>query len=207
MLLYPYIGLMEITRAKKRFVDYYIEQDFRNASLAYQRAYPKASYDTARVESSRLLAKPDIQEYMGSIIAEVLRRDKIPLEKRLFDFWMRRAFYDITEIIDLQGNIRLTEEELREKGLDVCVDSINRKTDAAGRETYTYKFADKDDAADHLQQYIQMIKRQSLDIGFTGPLPVMAVAEKEEADDGGGTGQGAGGGPDNDIMEAPAETG
>jgi phage terminase small subunit len=151
---------MAVTRAQKRFLDYYIGQDFRNATEAYRKAYPEASYDTARANSTKLLAKTYIQEYMSSIITEALEREKFPLEKRLFDYWVRRAFYDVTEIIDLHGKLKFTEEQLREKGLHVCIDSINRKTDAQGREIITYKFADKDKAADMLQRYIQMIREK-----------------------------------------------
>jgi phage terminase small subunit len=150
-------GGKEITRAKKKFIACFIANDFRNATGAYLKAYPKASYDTARANAAKLLANACVQEYLSSVIAEALRRDKIPLEKRIFDYWMKRAFYDITELIDLHGNVKLTEEELREKGLEVCIDSINQKASAQGETVVTYKFADKDRAAEMLQKYIQMI--------------------------------------------------
>jgi phage terminase small subunit len=156
---------MSIARAQKQFVARFIEQDFRNATEAYLYAYPKAAYHTARVEAARLLAKPSIRNYMGDVISEALKREKIPLEKRLFDYWMRRAFYDVTEIIGLNGTLKLTEEELREKGLHACIDSVNKKVNARGETTITYKFADKDKAADMLQKYIQMIHEKiELDI-------------------------------------------
>jgi LPS O-antigen subunit length determinant protein (WzzB/FepE family) len=87
---------------------------------------------------------------------------------------MKRAFYDVTGIIDLNGNLQITGEELREKGLDACIDSINKKTDAQGREIITYKFADKDRAADMLQRYIQMIKDpvQESKIDFKGSVNI-----------------------------------
>jgi phage terminase small subunit len=142
-----------ITRAQRKFIAYYVEQDFRNATGAYIRAYPEASYDTAKVEASKLLTKPNIQEHMSTVLAEALQREKIPLEKRLFNYWVRRAFYDITEIIDLHGTIKLTEEQLREKGLEVCIDSINRKIDARGHEIITYKFADRCPAHAELAEF------------------------------------------------------
>jgi hypothetical protein len=198
---------MAVTRAQKRFLDYYIEQDFKNASEAYLKAYPEASYDTARANSTRLLARTYIQEHLSATIADVLRREKVPLEKRIFDYWMRRAFYDITEIIDTKGNMRLDDGELRERGLSVCIDSINKKTDSHGNVTIVYKFADKDAAAEHLQQYIQMIKRQSLEIELAGPLPLLAFTEKEEYLDGSPDGPGDSLGPDSAALEAPAEAG
>jgi phage terminase small subunit len=104
------------------------------------------------------LKKPEIQEEISKQIEALLERAKIPLEKKLFDFWMKRAFYDVTEIIDLDGKVKLTEAELRDKGLHVCIDSINKKVNAQGVTIVTYEFADKDKAAETLQRYIQMIK-------------------------------------------------
>jgi phage terminase small subunit len=110
-----------MTKARKNFVNYYIEQDFKNATEAYKRAYPNASYETAKVEASRLLTKPNIQEHMSAVIAEVLQREKIPLEKRILDTWVKRAFFDLAEIIDSKGALIHPLEELSRQGLSVCV--------------------------------------------------------------------------------------
>jgi hypothetical protein len=109
-----------------------------------------------------------IQEYLSAVIAETLRREKIPLEKRIFDYWMKWAFYDITEIISIDGKMKLTDKKLREKGLEVCIDSINKKIDAQGNVTMVYKFADKDKAVEMLQKYIQMI-HEKIEIEFINP--------------------------------------
>ena len=166
--------VMAVTRAQKTFVARFIENDFRNAADAYRKAYPKASYDTARVQASKILTKPNIQEYLGAVIAEALAREKLPLEKRLFDYWMKRAFYDVTEIIGLDGTVKLTAEELREKGLETCIDSVNKKINADGAETVTYKFADKDRAAEMLQKYIRMI-HEKVEVEFINPAARAAL--------------------------------
>jgi phage terminase small subunit len=171
---------MAVTRAQKTFVARFIENDFRNAADAYRKAYPKASYDTARVEASKFLTKPNIQEYLSAVIAETLAREKIPLEKRLFDYWMKRAFYDVTEIIGLDGTVKLSGEELREKGLETCIDSVNKKIDAQGNEIVTYKFADKDRAAEMLQKYIRMI-HEKVEIEFIDPEVRAALGAIMEA--------------------------
>jgi phage terminase small subunit len=154
--------MARITKAQHDFVNYFIEQDFKNSTAAYRRAYPQASEESARREGSRLLTNVGIQSLISQTLADILQKDKIPLEKRIFDYWMKRAFYDVTEIIDLHGNLMLTEEQLRERGLDACIDSINKKTDAQGRDIITYKFADKDKAADMLQRYIQMVRNDQV---------------------------------------------
>jgi phage terminase small subunit len=150
-----------MTKAQKNFVNYYIEADFRNATAAYIRAYPQASEETARRNASRLLTNADIQEYMGAVIAEVLRRDKIPLEKRILDTWLKRAFYDPAEVVDGRGALLHSLDELSRRGLSVCVESIETRVNAQGVETVKVKLADRDKALEMLQQYIQMIKPQT----------------------------------------------
>jgi hypothetical protein len=172
----------KISKARRNFVNYFIEQDFKNATEAYKRAYPRASEESARRNASRLLTNADIQSLISQTIADILDKDKIPLEKRIFDYWIKRAFYDITEIISIDGEIKLTEAELREKGLAVCIDSINKKINAQGQEIKIYKFADKDKAADMLQRYIQMIKEpvQESKIELSGTVGAMTMEERQK---------------------------
>ncbi|MDR2134607.1 MAG: terminase small subunit [Treponema sp.] len=125
--------------------------------------------------ASKLLRISKVREEISRLLGEILQESKIPLEKKIFDYWTVRAFYDITEIVGLDGKVKLTEEELREKGLEVCIDSINRKVNAQGEETLTYKFADKDAAVEMLQKYIKMIREE---ITLVGDLPIIKIAEK-----------------------------
>jgi phage terminase small subunit len=156
------------TRAQRRFVSFYVEQDFRNATAAYQRAFPKASYEAARRNASRLLTKADIQEHMGAVIAEALRRDKIPLEKRILDIWLKKAFYDPAEIVDGKGALTHSLGELSKRGLSVCVDGVESRINAQGVETIKVRLADRDKALEMLQQYIRMIKPQTQKIEIGG---------------------------------------
>jgi phage terminase small subunit len=174
--------MKKITKAQRNFVNYFIEQDFKNATEAYRRAYPKVSYESARVIASKLLTNINIQKLISETLAEILEKDKIPLEKRLFDYWMKRAFYDITEIISINGEMKLTDTELRERGLAVCIDSINKKINTQGEEVITYKFADKDKATDMLQRYIQMIKEpvQESKIELSGTVGAMTLEERQK---------------------------
>jgi phage terminase small subunit len=167
-----------IPKAQRNFVNYFIEQDFLNATEAYRKAYPKASDESARREASRLLSKVDVQVLISQTISEILAKDKIPLEKRIFDYWMKRAFYDITEIISIDGKMKLSDKQLREKGLEVCIDSINKKINAQGKTIIEYKFADKDKAVDMLQRYIQMVKEPRKEIEVTGTLETTMTPEE-----------------------------
>ena len=147
----------EMNQQRADFVRYYIEQDFRDATSAYLRAF-SCTEVSARTGAARLLADANIQEALSTELAAVLKEKRRPLEKRILDTWMVRAFYDTTEIIDLDGNLVIATSELRKRGLHVCIDSINKKLNSQGDEYMEYKLADRDKALDMLQKYIAMIK-------------------------------------------------
>ena len=156
----------KIKKSQLNFVRNYIEQDFTNATRAYARAYPNASEDTARANATRLLSKAHIQAAVAKELEAVLSKARLPLEKRILDVWVKRAFFDPTEIIDVDGKLVITTEELRGKGLQVCIDSINKKLNAQGASYIEYKLADRDKALDMLQKYIAMIKAPDQNINL-----------------------------------------
>ena len=130
-------------------------KDFNATQAALRAGYSKK---TAFAMGCENLKKPNIQQELSVQIEEMLIEAKIPLKKLLLDYWIKRAFYDVTEIINMDGTIKLTEKQLREKGLHVCIDGIEKRINAKGESYVKYRFADKDKAADMLQRYIQMIK-------------------------------------------------
>ena len=168
---------VDLVQARADFVRYYIEQDFRDATGAYQRAYSEASEATAAANSSRLLKDAKVQEALAEELSAVLAEKRRPLEKRILDTWIIRAFYDPTEIIDLKGQLKITEKELRRRGLQVCIDSINLKRDQRGREFIEYKLADRDKALDMLQRYIAMIREPEKNLNVNVSGGVLRVKE------------------------------
>jgi phage terminase small subunit len=150
----------ELNEKQRLFVIEYLK-DFNATQAAINAGYSKK---TARSIGQENLTKPDIQAEISRQVDVLLKQAKIPLEKQIFEFWMKRAFYDLTEIVDLNGVLKLTEEELRAKGQHVCIDSINKKINAQGKTMMVYQFADKDKAVEMLQKYIQMIREQPITI-------------------------------------------
>ena len=154
-------------------------KDFNATQAAIRAGYSK---ETAKEIGHENLTKPHIQNAISAQIGQLLAQAKIPLEKQIYDYWVKRAFYDITEIIDIKGNVKLTEEQIREKGLTVCIDSINKRVNERGIETIQFKFADKDKAVEMLQKYIQMVK-EKIDVNVTNisigkpPLPEDAYSD------------------------------
>ena len=95
---------------------------------------------------------------LASELAEGLKLARIPMEKRVVDVWMRRAFYDVADILDDNGSLVDTMANLSKAGLSVCIDGIDVKPDKDGGEHYVYKLADRDKALEMLQKYAQIIK-------------------------------------------------
>jgi phage terminase small subunit len=162
----------ELNPRQKLFCIEYLK-DFNATQAAIRSGYSK---DTAQQIGSENLLKLVIQEEISKQIGVLLDQAKIPLEKQIFDYWIKRAFYDITEIIDIDGNIKLTEKQLRKKGLQVCIDSINKKINSQGKVIIVYEFANKDKAVEMLQKYIQMIKEK---IDITGMIQLKTLTEAE----------------------------
>ena len=149
-------------------------KDFNATKAAIRASYSKRSASSIGEENLR---KPEIQAEISKQVESLLDQLKVPLKKQIFDFWIKRAFYDVTEIIDLNGVIKLNEEQLREKGLYVCIDSVNKKVNTNGETIITYQFADKDKAVEMLQRYIQMIREQ---VEVTGTV-TLNILNQEKA--------------------------
>lgn len=143
------------------FVHNFIANGFKDAGKAYRDAYPKCSNDnSAYACASKSLRQPRIKALIKAEIDRALADKRAHLEHQIFNFWYTRMTYDPTEIIDLTGVLKMSESDLRRKGLHVCIDGINRKLNAQGDSYVEYKLADRDKAADRLEAYIAMIKPQ-----------------------------------------------
>jgi len=151
-----------LVQARADFVRFYIEQDFREPAKAYLRAFPDVTVGSANTLASRLLREVEIQASLAAELEALLAEKRLPLEKRIFETYFIRAFYDPTEIIDLNGKLKITEAQLRKRGLQVCIDSINKRLNAKGDSYLEYKLADRDKALDVLRQYVQMIELSKL---------------------------------------------
>jgi predicted transcriptional regulator len=148
----------KLTKQQLEFVHNFIAQDFKNAKQAYLKAYADCSETSAAPAASRLLMDCNIKRCIALEIEATLAEAKIPLEKKILEMYLARAFYDIAEIVNDSGALVCTMRELKEKGLSVCIDGVDVKPDKDGGEHYVYKLADRTEALDKLQKYIQMIK-------------------------------------------------
>ena len=159
----------KLTKGRLDFVHNFIAADFKNATQCYCNAYPESSIDSARSQSARLLASPNIRACITMVLESMMAEAKIPLEKKLFETYMARAFYDVADILDDDGHLIRPMAELKRLGLSIVIDGIDIKPDKDGVEHVVYKLADKTQAQDKLDKYIQMIKQPDAKVKGTGP--------------------------------------
>ncbi|MFA6079849.1 MAG: terminase small subunit [Candidatus Omnitrophota bacterium] len=163
----------KLTKQQLEFVHNFIAQDFKNAKKAYLNAYADCSPDSAAPAASRLLTDCNIKRCIALELEATLAESKIPLEKKILEIYLARAFYDIADMVNDKGALICTMKELKEKGLSVCIDGIDIKPDKDGGEHYVYKLADRTEALDKLQKYIQMIKPIKQEIEHSGSVIII----------------------------------
>lgn len=93
-----------MTDAQKRFCDEYLID--LNATRAYKVAYPNCKKDdTARANSSRLLTKANIQEYIAEKQKEIEKRTEVT-QDRVIKELAKIAFLDIRKLYTDNGQLK-----------------------------------------------------------------------------------------------------
>ena len=93
-----------MTDAQKRFCDEYLID--LNATRAYKVAYPNCKKDdTARANSSRLLTKANIQEYISKKQKEIEKRTEVT-QDRVINELAKIAFLDIRKLYTENGQLK-----------------------------------------------------------------------------------------------------
>lgn len=162
-----------LTPQQTLFIAELIKQGFQRAGPAYMIAYPKSKKSAADSNASRLMKNDKVRAHVEKHLNDILAEKKAFLEHEIFNFWYVRMSYDPTEIIGLDGRVKLTEEELRRRGLHVCIESIKRKLNSQGDEYLEIELADRNAAAVRLDGYIHMTK----------PLPTLNLNLNKDVDD------------------------
>lgn len=138
------------------FIKFYIENDLKDPASAYEAAYG-CTHASALTAHRRLLHLDAFQEHFAKRLKEALKNDRTTLEIRVVKMWITRAFYDISDLLDGDGNLVDTLENLKAKGLSCVIDGIDIRVDKDGGEHVVYKLADRDKALSMLKDYAQII--------------------------------------------------
>ena len=157
-----------MTNAQKRFCDEYLID--LNATRAYKVAYPKCKKDdTARANSSRLLAKANIQEYISEKIKEREKRTEITQDKVLKEL-AKIAFGDIRKLYTENGALRNIKD--LEDDIAGAISGVETFEEYEGRgvdreyigDTKKVKMIDKTKALELIGKHLGMFKETNINI-------------------------------------------
>jgi phage terminase small subunit len=94
--------VLPLTEKQARFILAWLVR--RNSTRAYQDSYPKASYETCRVEGSRLFRDPRISCHIGGLLKEEAKRLESKARK-VTDALAGMAFTVISDLYTKDGTI------------------------------------------------------------------------------------------------------
>ena len=151
---------LELKPRQILFIYFYCENNF-NGTKAYQLAgYEGTDENTIASQASTMIRNPKIVEGVRLYLELILEPSRTVLEKQLFDVWFKRAFYDPSMFVNLDGDPVHTSWDSIPVEWRVCVDGIETKhygKDATMSRT-TIKLANRQEAMVQLDRYIGMTK-------------------------------------------------
>ena len=157
-----------MTNAQKRFCDEYLID--LNATRAYKVAYPSCKKDdTARANSSRLLAKANIQEYVTKRQRQIEKRTEITQDKVLKEL-AKIAFGDIRKLYTENGALRNIKD--LEDDIAGAISGVETYEEYEGRgedrehvgDTKKVKMLDKTKALELIGKHLGMFKETNINI-------------------------------------------
>jgi phage terminase small subunit len=113
---------LPLTEANKLFIRAYMIR--RNATRAYMKAYPEASYETANTEGSRLLRDPRVSSRIKVLLAQEAARLKVTYEK-VTDVLAAAAFGNIADVFNDDGSIMMPTD--MDRDVASAIKSMKRK--------------------------------------------------------------------------------
>lgn len=160
----------DLTEQQKLFCLLYLQ--YFNATKAYREAYPEVTYNTARTEGAKLLAKPCIKTELTRLKAE-LQQDMYMNVKDLIKEYAKQAFADITDFVEFGQTEYIDEGGMQRKRSYVLlkdseeVDGTLVQEVKQGRDGVTVKLHDKQRAMEALMKYLTVddiddLKREKL---------------------------------------------
>lgn len=187
-----------LTPEQQRFIDEYLIDP--NGTQAYRKAFPSATYHTARNEAAKLLAKPCIKKELRAAQAAARQKLRVSAE-RVNREVARIAFADLLDIETPDGRLR----SLRDIPIDLrrAIASVKvRRVKSLGNDEETvdvveYKLWPKMAAIESLMKRLGLVKEvtplESL-LAFLPPeLGGQVRAALAAALSGGGSAAGGGG--------------
>jgi phage terminase small subunit len=112
----------KITKKHQLFVDYYLQ--LMNGTRAYMLVYPKASYETAMANASRLLGTAKVKDLINKRLEES-RMSAEDVLRRMEDI----ARGDVSELMDITSvGFNLDMAKAKRKGLTRLIKKVKQRT-------------------------------------------------------------------------------
>lgn len=182
-----------LTAKESAFVEHYATDP--NATQAYLASHPGATYQTARVEGSRLLANPRIAAAVEQVRAVTMAALGITRERVLQEI-ARLALFDPRKLFDSDGRPLAIQELDDDTAAALAGMDVLEEFEGSGKDRVfvglvkKYKLADKNTALDKLSRHLGLYEKDnrqaadalgSLLAGLGGRSAVPVV--KDPADD------------------------
>lgn len=146
--------MADLSDEHRRFVEEYLID--LNATRAYMVAFPESSYDAARANSARLIARDNIQEAIAQGVKDRSARTQVTQDRVLLEI-ARLAFNDPRRAFDEAGNLLPVQQWPDE--VAAAISSIKIKRVVEGDvpvEVAEIKFWDKNSAIDKASKHLGM---------------------------------------------------
>lgn len=141
----------DLTDKQRLFCIYYTK--YWNATKAYQKVH-ESTYETARVEGSRNLAKPRIRNEIERIKIEIANGIMIDA-RAVLQKYIDVAFADIGDYVEF-GEYAITMKDLSEVDTSIIAEASNTE------DGIKFKLADKMKALDFLAKYTDLLDENEL---------------------------------------------
>jgi phage terminase small subunit len=157
----------ELTAKHKAFCNEYLTNGFNGTHAAIKAGYTESC---ATSTASEILTYPNVKEYIRITLDSVVGTMKDVLEKRIIETYYKRAFYDIAQFMNSDGEINI--DDINEAGFGCIIDGVKKaKTVTTGEnfdkvESAVYELADRDKALAQLTKYMNLIN-EKIDLDIT----------------------------------------
>jgi phage terminase small subunit len=152
-------SFQELSDKHRLFVVNLIKENF-NQSQAYIATYGKETEEFARINASRLLTDANIKESIQDVMNMLLESEKLTLEKKIIQMYMHRAFYDPSDILDENGDLKVSDLKELPDSCRYAIEGIESKTTYGKDDTVIdrkIKLANREKALEMLSKYMQIM--------------------------------------------------
>ncbi len=126
--------------------------------MSATKAYSNVGYKPSEAHASRLAGNGKVQTRVAELMAPAIEATEATVERVLKEM-VRLAFYDMTEILAVDDDGKVTQRDPTSLPEDLRRAIVGIKPVQVGEEhQYECKFADKQKALDSLARYLQMFK-------------------------------------------------